>query len=162
MRSGVSSTGRPSSRCCASSPPGPRPSATAYWRLVLHYCRQGNLQAVLDEQWHLLREQDSWSEDVGADETAAKCARKLGPVVHPARARVHAELFRAERGASGATVERDAIRVRIVFALRFGHGRTDDGEHIFGQPRQEELVTLLDRAGVDVARLRAGRWIWRR
>ena len=25
---------------------------------------------------------------------------------------------------------------------------------VFGQPRQEELVTLLDRAGVDVARLR--------
>ena len=25
---------------------------------------------------------------------------------------------------------------------------------VFGQPRQEELVTLLDRSGVDVARLR--------
>ena len=25
---------------------------------------------------------------------------------------------------------------------------------VFGQPRQEELVTLLDRAGVDVGRLR--------
>ena len=25
---------------------------------------------------------------------------------------------------------------------------------VFGQPRQEELVTLLDRAGLDVARLR--------
>ena len=104
---------------------------SAYWRLVLHYCRQGNLQAVLDEQWHLLWDQDSWSEDASADETAAKCARKLVQVVHPARARVHAEFFRAERGASGATVERDEIRVRTVFALRFGrHVRTDDGEHI--------------------------------
>ena len=101
---------------------------SAYWRLVLHYCRQGNLQAVLDEQWHLLWEQDSWSEDASADDTAAKCARKLVQVVHPARARVHAEFFRAERGESGATVERDAIRVRTVFALRFG--RTDDGEHV--------------------------------
>ena len=103
---------------------------SAYWRLVLHYCRQGNLQAVLDEQWHLLWEQDSWSEDASPDETAAKCARKLVQVVHPARARVHAEFFRAEQGASGAAVERDAIRVRTVFALRFGHGRTDDGEQI--------------------------------
>ncbi len=103
---------------------------SAYWRLVLRYCQQGNLQAVLDEQWHLLWEQDSWSEDASADETAARCARKLVPVVHPARARVHAEFFRAERGESGATVERDAIRVRTVFALRFGHGRTDDGEQI--------------------------------
>ena len=89
---------------------------SAYWRLVLHYRRQGNLQAVLDEQWHLLWEQDSWSEDASADETAAKCARKLVQVVHPARARVHAEFFRAERGESGATVERDGIRVRTVFA----------------------------------------------
>ena len=103
---------------------------SAYWRLVLQYCRQGNLQAVLDEQWHWLWEQDSWSEDASADETAAKCARRLAQVVHPARARVHAEFFRAERGASGATVERDGIRVRTVFALRFGHVRTDDGEHI--------------------------------
>ena len=103
---------------------------SAYWRLVLHYCRQGNLRAAPDEQWHLLWEQDSWSEDASADETAAKCARKLVQVVHPARARVHAEFFRAERGASGATVERDEIRVRTVFALRFGHGRADDGEQI--------------------------------
>ena len=48
----------------------------------------------------------------------------------PARARVHAEFFRAERGETGPTVERDEIRVRTVFALRFGHVRTDDGEHI--------------------------------
>ncbi len=103
---------------------------SAYWRLVLHYCRQGNLQAVLDEQWHLLWEQESWSEDASPDETAAKCARKLVQVMHPGRARVHAEFFLAEQGESGATVERDESRVRTVFALRFGHGRTDDGEQI--------------------------------
>ena len=102
----------------------------AYWRLVLQYCQQGNLQAVLDEQWHLLWEQDSWSEDASADETAIKCARKLARVVHPARARVHAEFFRAKQGESGATVERDEIRLRTVFALRFGHVQTDDGDRI--------------------------------
>ena len=129
---------------------------SAYWRLVLHYCRQGNLQAVLDEQWHLLWDQESWSEDASADETAAKCARKLVEVVHPARARVHAEFFRAEQGESGATVERDAIRVRTVFALRFGHGRTDDGEQISQdavRARVQQPVSALrahqhvDRAG---------------
>ena len=103
---------------------------SAYWRLVLRYCRQGNLQAVLDEQWHMLWDQESWSDDAGADETAGKCARKLVQVVHPPRARVHAEFFRAQRGESGATVEREKLRVRTVFALRFGHSRTDDGEHI--------------------------------
>ena len=44
----------------------------AYWRLVLRYCQQGNLQAVLDEQWHMLWDQESWSEDASADEIAAK------------------------------------------------------------------------------------------
>ena len=102
----------------------------AYWRLVLRYCRQGNLQAVLDEHWHMLWDQESWSEDAGADETAAKCARKLVQVVHPARARVHGQFFRAEQGASGGSVEVDALRIRTVFALRFGHVRTDDGEHV--------------------------------
>ena len=56
---------------------------SAYWRLVLHYCRQGNLQAVLDEQWHLLWDQDSWSEDASADEPPPSqrrclpCGRRL-------------------------------------------------------------------------------------
>ena len=103
---------------------------SAYWRLVLRYCRQGNLQAVLDEQWHMLWDQESWSEDAGADETAAKCARKLVQVVHPARARVHGQFFRAEQGESGGSVEREELRVRTVFALRFGHIRTDDGDYV--------------------------------
>ena len=103
---------------------------SAYWRLVLRYCQQGNLQAVLDEQWHMLWDQESWSEDAGADETAGKCARKLVQVVHPTRARVHGQFFRAERGASGGSVEREELRVRTVFALRFGQSRTDDGDYI--------------------------------
>ena len=101
-----------------------------YWRLVLQYCRQGNLQAVLDEHWHLLWEQDAWSEEAGAEETAAKCVRKLVQVVHPTRARVHAHFLHARRGVSGTTVERDEIRVRTVFALRFGRSRTDEDPHV--------------------------------
>ena len=62
---------------------------SAYRPLALRYRRQGNLQAVLDEQWHILWNQESWSEDAGADETAARCARKLVQVVPPVRARVH-------------------------------------------------------------------------
>ena len=103
---------------------------SAFWRLVLRYCRQGNLQAVLDEQWHMLWDQESWSEDAAADETAAKCARKLVQMVEPAPARVHAQFLRAERGVSGAIVEREELRVRTVFALRFGHVKTDDGAYV--------------------------------
>ena len=107
---------------------------SAYWRLVLRYCQQGNLQAVLDEQWHMLWDQESWSEDADADDTATRCARKLVQVVHPARARVHGQFFRAERGASGATVGVEELRFRTVFALRFGHIRTDDGAYVSQVP----------------------------
>ena len=50
---------------------------TSYWRLVLQYCRQGNLQAVLDEQWHLLWEQHAWSETADAMATATECVKIL-------------------------------------------------------------------------------------
>ena len=99
----------------------------AYWRLVLRYCQQGNLQAVLDEQWHMLWDEESWSQDAGADETAGKCARKLVEVVRPLRARVHAKFLQVQGGES---VETEAIRVRTVFALRFGHIQSDDGANI--------------------------------
>ncbi len=107
--------------------PAVRSDEDAYWRLVLRYCQQGNLQAVLDEQWHMLWDQESWSEDASADEIAGRCARELVKIVNPLRARVHAEFFRAQHG---RFLERDAIRVRTVFALRFGHIQSDDGESI--------------------------------
>ena len=98
-----------------------------YWRLVLDYCRQGNLQAVLDEQWHLLWEQHSWSEDMDVDKIAADCAQAIVQVVHPVRSRVHARFFHLRDGDS---VEPEEIRIRTVFALRFGHLRTEDDKYI--------------------------------
>ena len=60
---------------------------SSYWRLVLEYCRQGNLQAVLDEQWHLLWEQHAWSESAHAADVATECTRALVNVVHPVRSK---------------------------------------------------------------------------
>ncbi|MCY4637604.1 MAG: DUF6361 family protein [Acidobacteria bacterium] len=78
-------------------------------------------------------------------------ARPVVQVVHPARARVHAEFFRPERGGSGARVERDEIRVRTVFALRFGHVRTDEGEHI-----SQDAVRAAVQQPVSALRAHAG------
>ena len=108
----------------------PARDESPYWRMVLQYCRQGNLQAVLDEQWHLLWDQASWSEDATPEETAGKCARKLVDVVHPTRARVHARFLQAGRGLSGGTVKPDEVRIRTVFALRFGHVRSDEDQYV--------------------------------
>ena len=100
---------------------------TVYWRLVLDYCRQGNLQSVLDEQWHLLWEQHAWAEDAEAATVAAECAEALAKVVQPVRSRVHARFLDA---CDGDSVAQDQIRIRTVFALRFGNLRTDNEEYI--------------------------------
>ena len=59
----------------AVAPTGPgcrRAGQSGYWRLVRQYCQQGNPQAVLDEQWPMPWDPESWSEDAGADETVAQ------------------------------------------------------------------------------------------
>ena len=99
---------------------------SAYWRLVLRYCRQGNLQAVLDEQWHLLWEQSSWSEGAAPAEIAASCTEALVQAIHPVRSRVHARFYQP----SGSAVQRDEVRVRTVFALRFGHIRDEESGYV--------------------------------
>ena len=99
----------------------------AYWRLVLEYCRQGNLQAVLDEQWHMLREQYAWSESADAAEVATECVKTLVNVVQPVRSRVHGRFLEAS---DTDQVDQEQIRIRTVFALRFGHLRVENDENI--------------------------------
>ena len=105
--------------------PGAAGDDVAYWRLVLDYCRNGNLQAVLDEQLHLLWDQHSWTPGADPDETATRCARQLVQGISPVRARVHARLFAAS--AAEPPIRQSDFRVRTVFALRFGHLRGEDG-----------------------------------
>ena len=98
---------------------------------MLHYCRQGNLQAVLDEQRHLL---------LGSALVVPRT---------PARTRPRA----AAAGGAG-------------HAARSGWRRCGEAQGLGGRPLAAGAgaaaaggaVTLLDRAGVDVARLRN----WRR
>ena len=129
---------------------------TAYWRLVLEYCRQGNLQAVLDEQWHLLWEQHAWSETADTTAIAAECAKTLVKVVHPVRSRVHGRFLEPR---SAEHVEPDQLRLRTVFALRFGHLRTENEEGIsedmvraaFNSPFRPFLLTStsIGQEGLD-------------
>ena len=100
-----------------------------YWRRVLNYCQQGNLQAVLDEQWHLLWEQHSWSGDMEPDEIAAECTQLLVQIVHPARSRVHARFFEVQ-SRSAIKPEPEEVRIRTVFALRFGHLLAEENKSI--------------------------------
>ena len=129
---------------------------TAYWRLVLEYCRQGNLQAVLDEQLHLLREQHAWSETADAAAIATECVKTLVNVVQPVRSRVHGRFLEAR---DAEQVEAEHLRVRTVFALRFGHLRTENEENIsedmvraaFNSPFRPFLLTStsIGQEGLD-------------
>ena len=129
---------------------------TAYWRMVLKYCRQGNLQAVLDEQWHLLWEQNAWSDSTDDAEIAAECVKTLVNVVQPVRSRVHGRFL--EVGDTDQ-VDQEQIRIRNVFALRFGHLRTENEENIsedmvraaFNSPFRPFLLTStsIGQEGLD-------------
>lgn len=100
---------------------------TAYWRLVLEYCRQGNLQAVLDEQWLLLWEQHAWAASSDTTEVASECVKALVGVVQPVRSRVHGRFLEVRETDE---VDPEEVRIRTVFALRFGHLRTENEENI--------------------------------
>ena len=96
----------------------------SYWRMVLRYCQQGNLQAVLDEQWHLLWEQNAWGETLERESVAESCARSLADSIRPKPSRVHARLFDGLLDESNPKV--DDLRIRTIFALRYGT-TSDDG-----------------------------------
>ena len=129
---------------------------TAYWRLVLEYCRQGNLQAVLDEQWHLLWEQHAWSESADAPTIATECVNTLVKVVHPVRSRVHGRFLETP---DSDRVKTEEVRIRTVFALRFGHLRAENDENIsedmvraaFNSPFRPFLLTStsIGQEGLD-------------
>lgn len=101
-------------------------SDEAYWRAVLRYCREGNLQAVLDEQWHLLWEQHAWSEQDSQEETATKCVAAIIQAAPPTRSRVHVRVL----DRVDDRLEQDELRLRTIFAQRFGHIRTEDGQEL--------------------------------
>ena len=102
---------------------GPHADKT-YWRIVLRYCQQGNLQAVLDEQWHLLWEQNAWGEDLDRESVARSCAGLLAESIRPKPSRVHTRMF--DGLLNGTKPDFDEVRIRTIFALRYGT-TTDDG-----------------------------------
>jgi len=94
-----------------------------YWHLVIRYCIQGNLQAVLDEYWHLVWEQHGWSERIEPAEISHRCVRQMAGCIEPRPSRVHASVFEVE----GEDVAESVVRLRTVLALRFGKTSTEEG-----------------------------------
>jgi len=96
----------------------------AYWRRVLRYCIDGNLQAVIDEAWHLTWEQHAWSDNHCREKMAGNCLDEVAASIDPNPSRVHAQFFPPD---GKRKLQVSEIRIRTTFAQRFGDLRSDEG-----------------------------------
>ena len=105
-----------------------------YWRRVLSYCIDGNLQAVLDEYAHVLKEITGLTQRTGVE-----------IVVGVADAMVEALSLRASplrvddlKATPHGHIRENEFSIRCRFAVRFGDVRDDDGQTLIrsGSVRQ--------------------------
>lgn len=97
-----------------------------YWHRVLRYCRDGNLQAVLDEYFHQLRDEMRWKPKATTDSIAESAVTHICGVVTPIRSRVKARFL-------SPSLATDDLQIRTRFALRFGHTRGSDDKKAASQ-----------------------------
>ena len=103
---------------------GERPGdETPYWRQVVDYCATGNLQAMLDEYIHTLRDLEGLFTD---DDNAAW--GKLAEAVSGALSLRTGAPRVDEIQPTGDTVRIEHHRLRSHFAMRFGAQERDDGK----------------------------------
>ena len=102
--------------------------ATRYWQEVLRHCIDGNLQAVLDEHIHVLRDWlgflslDTESQRVDA---ADDIAYKLADALDLRTSSYRVDIPGPERDGPG--IELHPHRMRSRFAVAFGHQTLDEG-----------------------------------
>lgn len=97
-----------------------RRDTVPYWRHMLRHAADGNLQAVLDEYVHILRESLGLA-DCPPGEQAAKIAGHIRSVLSLRSAPLRTEELTLENG----TFSFNSFSVRCRFALRFGDLRDD-------------------------------------
>ena len=111
----------------------PADEYTPYWRQILDYCAAGNLQAVLDEYVHTLRDLEGLF--AATDEEAWNSLAVAVSEALSLRTGVpRVDEFRAADG----TVAIERRRMRNHFAVRFGAQESDGGRAVAheGQVRQ--------------------------
>lgn len=97
-----------------------------YWRRVLHYCLDGNLQAVLDEYVHVLKESLGLAQRSGA-EIATGVADAMTEAMTLRTSSLRVDDIKAT-GKGSIRVKDFSIRCR--FAMRFGDVRDDNNEKL--------------------------------
>jgi hypothetical protein len=95
----------------------------AYWRVVVQHAVITNLQAVLDEYAHVLRESLGLFNQ-GVDEIVSAVAEEMVEALTLRSASVQAEEFHAREG--GSRVRTRDFTFRTRFAVRFSELREGD------------------------------------
>ncbi len=94
-----------------------------YWRLTLQYCIDGNLQSVLDEYVHVLKESLGLQEDSQSDQVAG-ISKSIHSVLSLRTAQIGIdEIVPTEKG-----FEPKSFNTRCRFALRFGDIQDDSAQ----------------------------------
>jgi hypothetical protein len=97
-----------------------------FWRTTLAYAVNGNLQAVLDEQVHLLWEQSAW-DDKSPDDVCERVAGTLHNAVSTKVSRVSPDMYAAgdrrieQVSGTDAQGRPERLSLRTSFALRYGN-----------------------------------------
>ena len=100
-------------------------AAGAYWRRVLEYCLDGNLQATMDEYCHVLPE---WL-GILQEAPPARAARVAQALYETLTIRAPLYGYEAVR-ANGNSISLEPLRLRARFALRFGVDATDEAQSV--------------------------------
>lgn len=96
-----------------------------YWRLALQYSIDGNMQALLDEQVHVLRDSLGLIA-VRPAQCVEEIARALAESLSIRTAKVGVDEYRIDK--EGRKVKRENFNVRSRFALRFGELKNDQDQ----------------------------------
>jgi hypothetical protein len=115
-------------------------ATSRYWQDVLRHCISGNLQALLDEHGHVLRD---WLGhlNLDTDRRRVEAAHDLAAAIVESL-EVRTSSFRVDvpRTAGGRTFQLDEHRMRTRFAVAFGHQTLDGG----GEARVESVSTAFN------------------
>lgn len=104
--------------------PGGATAPLPYWRRVLRYSIDGNLQAALDEYCHVLRDGEGLAQRPG-HEAAAGLARAVHEALSLRTATVDVDDLKAT---AAGRVRRRQFRMRSRVAVRFGDVKDDQGK----------------------------------
>ena len=110
---------------------------TRYWETVLDYCVNGNLQSVMDEYVHILREALGLI-DTPAEAAVTYLAKEIQTAVSIRTVNLNFDEIKLRKLPKKIDLKSHSLRCR--FALRFGQGRDEEG----AETRADQVRTAFN------------------